>query len=70
MTDAVGTVIESWAMERMKCHRIEVASYEENIGSQRVFEKNGFVETKRVASYYSTAKSIGRGLVLLEWRRA
>ena len=59
MTDAVGTVIESWAVERMKCHRIEVASYEENIGSQRVFEKNGFV----VASYYSTAKSFGRGLV-------
>jgi len=69
MTDAVGTLIESWAVERMRCRRIESAAYVENVASRRVFAKNGFVETRRVEAY-STAKSVGRGLVVFEWRRA
>jgi RimJ/RimL family protein N-acetyltransferase len=65
MTDAVGTVIEQWAEERMKTRRIAASAFVENIGSQRVFAKNGFAETRRVAAY-AVVKGVERGLVVLE----
>lgn len=65
MTDAVGTVIEQWAVERMKTRRIAASAILENIGSQRVFSKNGFTETRRVAAH-SVVKGVQRGLVVLE----
>ena len=66
MTDAVGTVIEQWAVERMKTRRIMALTFLENIGSQRVFAKNGFTETRRVAAH-SVVKGVERGIVVLEW---
>lgn len=65
MTDAVGTVIEQWAVERMKSRQFAALAFPENIGSQRVFTKNGFSETRRVA-VHSVVKGIERGVVLLE----
>ena len=66
MTDAVGTVIEKWAVERMQSRRIQAAVYPENIASQRVFTKNGFVEKWRVAAH-SVVKGVARGLVMFEY---
>ncbi|KDQ63162.1 hypothetical protein JAAARDRAFT_29166 [Jaapia argillacea MUCL 33604] len=48
MTAAVRTIIQDWAIPRMNVHRIRVSTCKGNIGSVRVFEKNGFrlIETK------------------------
>ncbi|KDQ63163.1 hypothetical protein JAAARDRAFT_29169 [Jaapia argillacea MUCL 33604] len=42
MTVAVRTMIQDWAIPRMNAHRIRVSICKGNIGSVRVFEKNGF----------------------------
>ena len=42
MTAVIKTLIETWAKPRMNAHEYCIGATSENIGSHRVFEKNGF----------------------------
>jgi len=42
MSAAVETVINQWMIPHLNAHKIRVEAFEGNIGSVRVFEKNGF----------------------------
>ncbi|KAJ7765315.1 acyl-CoA N-acyltransferase, partial [Mycena metata] len=48
MSDAVQTVMQKWAIPRMGVRRMVVNALEGNIGSVRVFEKNGFKFRKTI----------------------
>ena len=43
MTVALATLIKEWMVPRMGVHLIRGETFEGNVGSVRVFEKNGFV---------------------------
>ena len=49
MSAAIGTLIRDWAIPRMGVRQIRVETFADNIGSRRVFEKNGFVYEKTVS---------------------
>jgi len=58
MSAAVSTLLRDWAIPRMSVRRMRVETAVGNIGSVRVFEKNGFVLEKlvdnvRIKSNYS-----------------
>lgn len=46
MTAVIGACIKQWVIPRMGGRIIGAAPYMENIGSIRVFEKNGFTTEK------------------------
>ncbi|KAH9950908.1 GNAT domain-containing protein [Amylocystis lapponica] len=46
MSAALGALLSLWAVPRMAARRCRVEIFEGNIGSMRVFEKNGFVLKK------------------------
>ncbi|KAI0756869.1 acyl-CoA N-acyltransferase [Daedaleopsis nitida] len=48
MSAVVRTLLEKWAIPRMGVRQVRVETFEENLGSRRVFEKNGFVFEKTV----------------------
>lgn len=72
MTAAVRTVIEKWAVPHMNAHRIQAEVFTGNIGSQRVFEKNGFKVFLSLPNMVDlTYKDCGiKGLTALEWKKA
>jgi RimJ/RimL family protein N-acetyltransferase len=43
MTAALGLLMSTWAIPRMGARHVIANSFEENISSNRVLEKNGFV---------------------------
>ncbi|RXW24536.1 hypothetical protein EST38_g1314 [Candolleomyces aberdarensis] len=51
MTDAVKTIMTKWAVPRMNAHKIVAGTFAANIGSQRVFEKNGFKHIGTLKDY-------------------
>jgi RimJ/RimL family protein N-acetyltransferase len=70
MSAAVGAVINQWMVPHMNAHRIRTEAIESNIGSVRVFEKNGFkllevVKVDRVGPGFGRVK----GVHVLEWER-
>ena len=48
MSAVVQTFIRDWAMPRMGVRQIRVETFADNVGSRRVFEKNGFILEKTV----------------------
>jgi RimJ/RimL family protein N-acetyltransferase len=48
MTAVVGMLMKSWGIPRMRMQFVRSSLFEGNTGSQRVFEKNGFVLYKTV----------------------
>ena len=72
MTAAVRTMMREWVIPRMNAHIIQGTAYMGNIGSVKVFLKNGFEETDQVENCVTIAESKGGGSVglhVLEWRR-
>jgi len=70
MTAALKTVLEKWAIPRMGVRKVHVTAFKGNVGSVRVFEKNGFVmkETVEDCADISTSKGGGKvGLHVLDW---
>ena len=41
MSAGVGAIINQWMVPRLKAHKIRAEVFEGNVGSVRVFEKNG-----------------------------
>jgi len=74
MTAVVGTLLKGWGVPRMNIRCVRVITLEGNIGSVRVFEKNGFVLRKTVQDcleMVTKGEFIG-GLYsvhLLEWKQ-
>lgn len=72
MTIAVRELIRQWAIPHLGARYITACAFEDNIGSQRVFLKNGFVVSGMTAAYdKDDLKKRGRtdaSLVQLEWR--
>lgn len=65
MTDVVDTLLQDWAVPHMGVRRIIVGAFEENIGSIKVFEKNGFRKL-RIIDKYRMIRGEMRSLQLLE----
>lgn len=70
MSAVVCAVINQWMIPYMNAHKIDAEVFEGNVGSVRVFEKNGFKlhETVKVDQ---VGQGCGRieGVHVLEWRR-
>ena len=69
MSAAIGTLIRDWAVPRMGVRQIRVETFVDNIGSRRVFEKNGFVYEKSVPMH--RVLNSGRvidGMDILWWK--
>ncbi|KAG8744719.1 hypothetical protein FRC11_013333 [Ceratobasidium sp. 423] len=59
MTAAVKTVINSWAIPHMNAYKFWAAAFPENIGSHKVFLKNGFQIVDRVVGAVQFPESKG-----------
>lgn len=73
MTLAVSTLLEQWIKPRMNAKRINTTVFKGNIGSLRVFEKNGFVLEKTLEDWVEIAEDKGGGRVglhILRWKCA
>lgn len=73
MSAAVGAVINQWMIPHLNAHKIRTGALEGNIGSVRVFEKNGLrlletVEVNLVGSGRGGIERIER-MHVLEWER-
>ena len=69
MSAAIRTFIHDWAVPRMGVRQIRVETFADNIGSRRVFEKNGFVYEK--TSPLNRVTNSGRlvlGMDVLWWK--
>lgn len=58
MTAVLRALMEAWVVPQMNVHTIRLCVLEGNIGSIRVFEKNGFEVSERSSSF-----------VVLVWRK-
>jgi RimJ/RimL family protein N-acetyltransferase len=70
MTLAVRTVIHDWAVPRMNVRRLKIWAFEDNQGSQKVFEKNNFIRGGTFKDWASVSENRGGGkksIVLMEW---
>ncbi|KAF8910929.1 hypothetical protein CPB84DRAFT_1672449 [Gymnopilus junonius] len=72
MTDVVDTILHDWAVPRMGVRHVLVGAFVENVGSARVFEKNGFRTSRIIQRYreknHFKVKGKIHGLHLLEWK--
>ena len=68
MTAVIGALINQWMVPHLNARKIRTEAFEGNIGSVRVFEKNGFklLETVKVER---NGPGCGRieGMHVLEW---
>ncbi|KAG1860651.1 hypothetical protein DFJ58DRAFT_778374 [Suillus subalutaceus] len=69
MTAAVGLLMTAWGIPRMGIRHVVVHTFAENIGSSRVFEKNGFVNRGQF-DYGKIVRGEKKILTLLEWKQA
>jgi len=70
MSAAVGTVINRWMVPHLNTHKIRTEAFEGNVGSVRVFEKNGMklIGTCRVEREGAGCGRI-EGIHVLEWEK-
>ncbi|CAE6536330.1 unnamed protein product [Rhizoctonia solani] len=59
MTAIVKTIIESWAIPHMNARKYGVSAFTDNIGSQKVFLKNGFQFTRKIEGVVTFPESKG-----------
>jgi len=70
MSAAVGAIINQWMIPHLNAHKIRTEAIEGNIGSVRVFEKNGMklLGTVKVERVYEGRERV-EGVYVLEWER-
>jgi RimJ/RimL family protein N-acetyltransferase len=66
MTDAVDTVLHDWAIPHMNVRHMLLTVFEGNVGSVKVFLKNGF-KIKAAHKDYKENKGKMRSVHVLEW---
>ncbi|KAB5595083.1 hypothetical protein CTheo_1544 [Ceratobasidium theobromae] len=59
MTAVVKALIELWAIPHMNAHKFLATPFTHNIGSQKVFQKNGFQLTGHVVGAFRLSESKG-----------
>ncbi|KAG6873828.1 hypothetical protein C0995_010440 [Termitomyces sp. Mi166 len=69
MTDALQTLLWDWAVPRMGVRYITGTAFEGNLGSLRVFQKNGFVPSGFFENHIQT-RGQWRNLHVVEWKRS
>lgn len=67
MSAAMGTVINQWAIPRMGVRCMVGYTFSDNMGSRRVFEKNGF-EFKGTIDNGKVVRGEAKTLNYLEWQ--
>lgn len=67
MTDVIDTIMHDWAVPHMGARRFLVGAFADNVGSQRVFEKNGF-RTLRILQKFKEIRGEWRKIRVMEWR--
>ncbi|KAG2128609.1 hypothetical protein DEU56DRAFT_915479 [Suillus clintonianus] len=67
MTAAVGLLLSAWAIPRMSARHVVAHTFAGNIGSNRVFEKNGFVN-RGLFDNGKTVRGERKKMTLLEWK--
>ena len=67
MTDAVDTLIHGWAIPRMNMRHMLLEVFEDNVGSVKVFLRNGF-KIKATYKDHIEVKGRIRGVHVLEWK--
>jgi len=67
MTAAIGLFLTAWGIPRMGVRHVVVHTFAENVGSNRVFEKNGFVN-RGLFDNGLTVRGEKKILTLLEWK--
>ena len=70
MSAAVGAIINQWMIPHLNAHKIRTSAIEGNIGSVRVFEKNG-MKLLGMVKVDQVFEGRGRveGVNVLEWER-
>jgi len=71
MSAVLKIIMDKWATPWMAARHIKSEAHQGNIGSRRVFEKNGFVVVKTLENYVEIAESKGGGLVglhVMDWK--
>ncbi|KAJ7061499.1 acyl-CoA N-acyltransferase [Mycena amicta] len=66
MSVVIKTLLEQWAIPRMRAQHMHVTAFIGNVGSVRVFEKNGFVLTETLEDCIEI-RGEKRGLHVLDW---
>ena len=70
MSVAMRTIMHSWMIPRMRARQIRCEVYKGNLGSVRVFEKNGFKMVDTVPCPKLNPYGVLRtGLHVLTWRQ-
>ncbi|KAG1791121.1 uncharacterized protein BJ212DRAFT_950635 [Suillus subaureus] len=67
MTAAVGLLMTAWGIPRMGVRHVVVHTFAGNIGSNRVFEKNGFVN-RGPSNNGIIVRGEKKVLTLLDWK--
>jgi RimJ/RimL family protein N-acetyltransferase len=73
MSAALKTLLHEFAVPRMNVRHIVVSAFVGNVGSVRVFEKNGFVLRGTIDGMHEMAETKGGGRragQVLEWTSA
>lgn len=70
MSAALNTIITQWMVPKMGARLIRVEAFKGNVGSVRVFEKNGFVleETVDFEQVINSGEKMS-GMHILWWRK-
>ncbi|KAH6916637.1 GNAT domain-containing protein [Coprinopsis sp. MPI-PUGE-AT-0042] len=66
MSDTVQTVLQDWIIPRMNAQKVLGEAFTDNVGSIRVFEKNGF-KTTTIKENAQNVRGVMKGLHTLTW---
>jgi len=71
MSAAIGTFIREWMIPRMNAQHITSHAFGGNVGSVRVFEKNGFVQQGLVRKIHKVTEAgfLHESLHVLSWKQ-
>lgn len=67
MTAALGALLRQWAGPRMGVRRLRVETFKGNLGSIRVFEKNGFILEKTIDQVETTNCGVLKKGTIVLW---
>lgn len=68
MTACVKTILNKWAIPRLKTRVVRATVFAGNIGSMKVFLKNGFTHIATLPDYV-TVRGEAKTLEVLQWIR-
>lgn len=61
MTSALHELITEWAIPHLNIHRLVATAFADNIGSHRVFLKNGFKHIRTIRRTHASGEMFTKG---------